>query len=110
MAKISVRCSKAKYVAEHCDQYFNIFNDALCEFLQSGASFTKDDLSSSQKIINALKSIIFCYIMCNPNHYELKASLKSKRAIMRINNALPKGTKIPFELLVAMEKLQGYQF
>lgn len=104
---ISVNCGKARYVSDHLELYPNIFRDALRDFLQRGNSFTTEDLSSPQKILRKLKILTFCYVMLNPNHYELKASLKSKRAIIRINYALPKGKKIPFFELLAIEKLLG---
>lgn len=42
-----------------------------------------------------------------PNHYELKNDLKRKRAEIRKMYGLPKGKKIPFFDILAIEKLLG---
>lgn len=110
MGKILVSCHKAKYVADQINRYYYTMLTALDEWRKNGGIFEFDDFSSPEALYQRFQEITFEYLLTHPDTDEVKFDLQRKREIMREMYNMPKGEKIPFLQILAMEKLQGYQF
>lgn len=107
MTQKSVKIAKAIYVSEHMNRYPNIIRELFYALGDWDEFFTSTDLSSPEKLYKNIQQMVVFMLEIQSNHYELKNDLKRKRAEIRKMYDLPKGKKIPFFDILAIEKLLG---
>ncbi len=110
MAKMSVKIKKAIYVSEQLCRYFYTTMEALDDWCKNDGLFSDDNFQSPDALYQKFKEIVFNYMSTHPDTYEVKNDFIIKRRNMRKMYGMPKGTKISFDYLVTMEKLNGKPF
>lgn len=110
MAKMSVKCGKAKYVSDRIDRYYYTMLIAHDEWWKNGGVFEFEDFQSTAALYQKFQEITFEYLITHPDTDEVKFDFRFKRERMRKMYSMPKGKKIPFYQLVAMENLNGKPF
>ncbi len=110
MTKIPIKIKKALYVSEQINRYFYTTRAALDDWYKKGGLFRYDDFQSPEALYQKYKEIVFDYMTTHPDTHEVKYDFIFKRQNMRKMYGMPKGTKISFDYLVAMEKLNGKPF
>lgn len=110
MVKTSVKNFKAMYVADRIDRYYFTMLTAFDEWRKNGGIFEFDDFSSPEALYQRFQEITFEYLLTHPDTDEVKFDTQRKRETMREMYNMPKGKKIPFLELIAMEILNGKPF
>lgn len=102
---------KAAYVATNMDKYPRVVIEAIMDWAGIiGCPFTSKEISNPDRLYEKLKHLVEVYAVSYPWHPDICADFKRKRKKMREMYDMPKGKKIPFDLLVTMERLNGKPF
>lgn len=102
---------KAAYVVANMDKYPRVATEAIYDWIISEpCPFTSEELSDPNKLHEKVKFMVDIYACSCPDHPDIQADFKRKRKNMREVYDMPKGKKIPFDLLVTMERLNGKPF
>ena len=105
---MNIKSAKAIYVSYYWKQYPKVLSSTIGLY---GKDIKKQLIGYPDKTFeHIIPPFVEAYVYGHINHSEIKAKFKRKRKKMRKMFAIPKGQEIPFQQIVAMEKLYELNF